>query len=222
VTKKTAAEMADERALHLEDEAKFNAAYSLANEGEAVCNTCGEVKPHAAFPHYAQANLMCKPCIDAKRNLASRDGVEAYRDKGAKVVAERIRQLIDLKKPLSNAPHITQYIDALIGRMGGVQQVVDRYVLQLEKAEHKNPGSKTVLDVYAFLGKMILYSTEHRATAPDVQAMTDGELRAERQRIQLEVLYQELLAAADPEQRATIEAVASKVKLAELPQEDAA
>jgi hypothetical protein len=202
-----------ERAAVLHEATAFNAAFGIANEGEAVCTVCGDVRPKSEFPHYATAIIKCPKCLKAEHAIASRDGRDAAFNRGAMTIAKRIEQIVDGKKPLTHAPHITEYLDELVKQMGGTPQVVARWLKQLSLAEldPKKMGSKTVMDQYQFIGKLILYSTEHRATAPDVTALSDMQLAAERQRLQFQLLLDELMDAANPEQRRVIEQTVLKI-----------
>lgn len=111
--------------------------------------------------------------------------------RNAKVARERIRKRAERVKELvaamhaqhANAPHISELCDSMLAQFGGLEGFAASWKEQIDEAVDKNPGSKTVLDQYYAVAKLIGMSTAYRATAKDIAAMTDDEIDAERERL---------------------------------------
>lgn len=173
---------------HAQFESQFG---TLAPEGSLRCSGCGDV--HEAnkenFPRLEFKERICKTCLNLQHATAKNRRKEKEQSEAAQLATKMISAITTGKK-LVNAPHITEFLDVLIRKIGGTEQFADRYLDNLHAAETAKKGSPLVMKAYEHITKLILYSTQYRSTAPDVAELNDNEL-AERLRGAVEAMLDE-------------------------------
>lgn len=78
-----------------------------------------------------------------------------------------------------DVPHISELAAEMLKKFGGLSPFAQSWFSEIQAARAMKPGSKTVLDQYAAIGKLIKYSTENRHSAPDAYSMSDEEIAEE-------------------------------------------
>jgi len=78
-----------------------------------------------------------------------------------------------------NAVHISELNERLIELLGGLDGFARFYVNQIVAAAATRPGGKNVLDACKQICNVVLASTQHRRSAPDVENLTTEDLERE-------------------------------------------
>ncbi len=139
-----------------------------------VCEQCNQLRPLAEF---FGKDHTCKTCHqlltqeDANKRCERLE--QALTHKALAMMATRA------KRERLTAPHITEAVSILVRDLGGLEGMIGKYVDHILRAAEDKPGSRLVLDQFRYVTQLIIASTEHRGTAPDVAGMTDEELEAE-------------------------------------------
>lgn len=167
-------------------------------EGYKRCTTCARAFPDTKEHFPADSKHHCRECHREKRRKNDASGREKKRE-AASVMADKAIKAITGGQ-LEAAPHITEYLDEMVRQVGGLKQLVSRHLHQVAEAEAARPGSQTVLKFYEHVGKLILYSTQHRSTAPDAHSLSDDELADELKENLVQLLMQKLGGDVTPEQ----------------------
>lgn len=148
----------------------------VAKKGERYCTSCGLPGPPAQMKR-----SLCKHC----QMLSEQDAVTQQRRQQTETA---LRGLVStIKGNRIDVPHISELTAQMIKRFGGLEQMTVEWKTCIDAAMRANPGSKTVLDQFYALAKLVLMSTEHRQSAPDLAGVTEAELESE-----MRVLMQEM------------------------------
>lgn len=141
---------------------------------ERVCRVCGNLKPIALFKWKDHRNgtrdTMCRPCgVKLERkHIMERKLIE--REEGLKGLVQQVRQ------SKLNAPHISEYLDVVLRKLGGVEVLATMQVDQIEMLLEMRPGSPAAVNSLKDVVKLIVASTQHRDSAPDLAQITDEQL----------------------------------------------
>jgi hypothetical protein len=155
------------------------------NQDIKVCRGCGKAKELKDFQrHNDRYEHSCKIC--QKREEVQK----SLRLVTQKQIAEFDRTVSGIAKTI-NAPHISEALESLMLRFGGVNGFTKFYYEQVQAAALDEPGSKKVLDACKAITNMIEASTIHRASAPDVASLTDEQLKAEKALILLQMVSED-------------------------------
>lgn len=147
-----------------------------------TCVDCLKALPLTAFSKYKLAQRVCSDCL---RKAAAKKLMEQIsKRRGDPSITGR-------KVPELQSPHITEFTDVLVRKMGGLERLVDQQIAQLRRAEADAPGSKRVLEAYRQITNLVKESTIHRQSAPDVTSLSDAELELERVQIILQLIAED-------------------------------
>jgi len=138
--------------------------------GHRFCLGCLKQKPVNEFHEDSKACLPCSESLEIKE-LAERK--EKKLDDLAAVAEKMIHATA---KNSLNVPHVTEYVQEIIEQLGGVKELVRRRLGALQNAEQDDGGSARVMRGYEQLEKLIVSSTEHLDSAPDIDKMSREEL----------------------------------------------
>jgi hypothetical protein len=123
----------------------------------------------------------CPPChakaeraAEERRVRRKRQDIEAA-DKKKRSIGFFDR----LAKKKLDAAHISELCEEIVGEFGGLHQFARFFVAQTMAAAARNPGGKVALDACAKVISIIVASTEHRKSAPDVENLTDEDIEKE-------------------------------------------
>lgn len=118
-------------------------------------------------------------CLDCRRKIRRMLREDRIDEKTRRARDAAVRRAVGLiRGDKIDAPHVSELVEAMFQRFGGVEQFSVEWHIQIMKAAELKPGSKTVLDAYRDLAKLVVMSTEHRASAPDLDGMEDAEIEA--------------------------------------------
>ena len=146
----------------------------LSYETERRCEDCRVVRPVANFRGDARTCDMCVADEPRKQKLARQH-------QSAKFASQRL--VASVRGSKINAPHISELCEAIVEQFDGLHNFAKIWKQQIDIAIANSPGSKTVLDSFYGITKLIAVSTEHRGSAPDVADLTDEELAIELEAI---------------------------------------
>lgn len=99
--------------------------------------------------------------------------------------AELKSQISHLSDKTLETPHVSELCAALVKEFGGLEAVAKQFYQTIIAAP---PGSKIALDGFKALTNLVLYSTQHRSTAPDVVAMSDMEIKQEKMSLLIQMI----------------------------------
>lgn len=129
-----------------------------------LCVRCQTQRPVENFP---DASNHCARCQSLAKLSDRRK--EDVRMASRQIVAEARRDKI-------NVPHICELTAELLETFGSLREFCREWKSQIDEAGIANPGSRTVLDQYYAVAKLVKMSTENRASAPDLQDLTDEQI----------------------------------------------
>lgn len=148
----------------------------VAKKGEKYCTACGLPGP----PSQMKRSL-CKHCL----MVSEQDAATLQKRQQTETA---LRGLVSsMRGNRIDVPHISELTAQMIKRFGGLEQMTVEWKSCIDAAIKANAGSKTVLDQFYALAKLVLMSTEHRQSAPDLAGVTEAELESE-----MRVLMQEM------------------------------
>jgi len=137
---------------------------------------CGEKKLRSEFLLPGTTKVIDK-CNDCLRKSISDGTITAVNAKREGLTREALAMFVaEVRGEKLNAPHITELVDEMTRQFGGLVSFCKEWKYNIDKAVERQPGSKPVLDAYAGLSKLIVESTAHRKSAPDVASCTDDEI----------------------------------------------
>ncbi len=140
-----------------------------------TCVACEREKPFTAFPRAPGGKGRIYKCAACVAGYDPR----AIRKKKAEE-KQTLRLLVTALRGKSiNAPHISELTEQAVVLFGGVEGLAIAWKQQIDEAIKVRPGSKTVLDAFYSIAKLIQLSTENRHTAPDLEGMSDEDIAAE-------------------------------------------
>lgn len=152
-----------------------------------ACDHC-----HVEFPvgmlTYRQREKPLYLCPVCDRMLMVRERAEdkakakeqAQAEAAEKANAADDRKLMRLAtRQRINAVHISELNEMIMRRFGSVEQFVDFYYEQTMQAATLNPGGKVALDACHKIVQIVIASTAHRQSAPDVENLSDEDLERE-------------------------------------------
>lgn len=151
-------------------------------EPDLLCVRCETLKPPHQFPESAHSKEgrgnTCYTCLlnDRRAKLVE------HKNKSAGKVFSVL--MGEMRKPI-DAPHISEMVEQVLHKFGGVEAFATFYYDQMMKAAVRTPGSKTVLDACKAVTQMVNNSTKHRHTAPDVSLLSDEDLEREARQLVL-------------------------------------
>jgi len=137
---------------------------------------CGEKKLRSEFLLPGTTKVIDK-CNDCLRKSISEGTISAVNAKREGLTREALAMFVaDIRGNKLESPHVTELVDEMIRQFGGLVSFCKEWKYNIDRAVERQPGSKPVLDAYAGLSKLIVDSTAHRNTAPDVASCTDDEI----------------------------------------------
>lgn len=150
---------------------------------QRMCRECGQPRPLVDFEEEMGDAASFHPtfvrntCVSCRRHMRRLKNAKKKDEREARQRETAIKQvLVALKGNKLSAPHITELADEIFKRFGGVEQFTAEWHAEIQLAREAKPGSKTVLDAYRDLGRLVAASTEHRASAPDLSDLSMEDL----------------------------------------------
>lgn len=139
-----------------------------------LCVKCNAIKqPHRFRMVYGKpATGLCRDCESKQASLRIMERLREMRSQNLKGELGTLSRTID-------APHISELCEAMTKKYGGIDAVATAWKSQIDAAASSQPGSKVALDAFRAYMNLVLYSTQNRASAPDVATMSQEELRHE-------------------------------------------
>lgn len=143
-----------------------------------MCKHCRLMLEPSEFKGYGtggKVSDICKRCtaVNAVAHARAQSGEEKGREVAIKSFIAKVRGQ-DV-----TAPHISELCSEMIKRFGDLESFSREYYRQIQEAASKRPGSKTALDAYGAIVKLVSASTVNRASSPDVSDLTDADIEAE-------------------------------------------
>jgi hypothetical protein len=147
---------------------------SIENIQERVCRKCGNLRPVHMFRWKGAAkkyrDTICRKCDNRREGEEARARKAAEREAGLRGLVQQVRAT------KLDVPHISEYLEAVLQKLGGVQVLASMHVDQIEMLLELRPGSAGAVKALTDISKLILASTEHRQSAPDLAQITDDQL----------------------------------------------
>jgi hypothetical protein len=137
------------------------------------CAKCGKLKPTTAYQYPKAVN--CKTCVRRRCLIGQRDRL---RTSLANLAQHRI--VAAARGDRLDAPRISQVCAEMFSLLGGVDGFCKRWFTNLEILEKERPASKTLMDEYRALTKLLRESTASiDATGGGVASLSDEDLDRE-------------------------------------------
>ena len=148
-----------------------------------LCKFCLKEKPHGEFDlkqlknaNKAFLRSICKDCRREQRRLETAQKNKKIEDKiVGKIFALSLKDKID-------APHISELAAVLTKELGGLQQACARLSKHIQDTAAKDP--KAGARLYFGWIQLVKWSSEQRATAPDLVDLSNEDLEREARRLQ--------------------------------------
>jgi hypothetical protein len=145
---------------------------------KTVCLGCQKPRNADDFPVLGSGkSQVCTDCVKARRSEQRTE-----KEKQAKDAA--IRKLVSAAKGNEiDVPHISEVAGAVVKKLGGLEVFAQAFaddigrIRQLVYEGKQTP--RVLLDADRAVFNLIVASTEHRSTAPDVEQMSIEELQLE-------------------------------------------
>lgn len=159
-----------------------------------VCIQCGLALPISAFRAGGAGKMNVFPknnrnCCRKCRRKLNDEKLETAKAAAADTAFGLIMNGVDGKRVRQiEVPHISELTEMMLQRFSGTESFTVAWKDQIDKAAVAKPGSKTVLDAFAKIANMVVSSTEHRRTAPDVAELNDADLDREFEQSALAIL----------------------------------
>ncbi len=151
-----------------------------------LCPNCLKRKPKSEFHHCGKksqgkhkAGFFCLECEPRRRIEKVRNTIrEKKMTKKTQHFAHITKQIRE--KPIE-VPHIAELAEAVMNEfktdeLSPVQAYAKEFKSHFDMAMTHNVGKKTMTDLFAVMKNLIVASTEHRTSAPDVANLTDDEI----------------------------------------------
>lgn len=154
------------------------------------CIKCGEEKPEDAFGIVPVTTIQDKTFGGTRSTIChrckQRQKMErAFKKFDQERVSYTLRKANEVKK--IDAPHVAQQCEGIMKLFNGLEGYVKFWYGQIMEAAAQKPGSRLVLEHCREINKLIVNSTAHRNSAPDVQHMQPDEIEHEMRRIVLDL-----------------------------------
>jgi len=109
---------------------------------------------------------------------------------------EANKKLKEIQHVLCNTtlrvPHISEVVAKGVELLGGVNGLMTMYTDALKASYEEDPGSRKTLDHLRKFVDLIVASTEHRKSAPDVEGLSDDEIIAEYRTLALQAVTSDM------------------------------
>jgi hypothetical protein len=144
--------------------------YGLAAESATLpCNECGEADTLSNMTYFLNEGIPSWICLKCRKNHRG--------DRNMPVLVKK-------KNEGLKCPHVSELNeDMIINMFGGLSGYTKFWFQQLMISAVRKPGCKDVLDNCGRIANLIIASTAHRQTAPDIAELSDEELVQEVSRL---------------------------------------
>jgi hypothetical protein len=151
-----------------------------------LCARCNQLRDIVDF----HDDFQCKAC---HTNLTA---LEANKQLGEiqQVLCNTTLRVMaaDRKGQRINAPHISEVVAKGVELLGGVDGMMRMYTDALKASYEEDPASRKTLDHLRKFVDLIVASTEHRKSAPDVEGLSDDEILAEYRTLALQAVTSDM------------------------------
>lgn len=159
---------------------------------QSFCGRCQRVLPGSEFRNRLETGRgresVCKECL--KENPGKKSQKRKRIEQGIhRLLAATQQETVDV-------PTISRLASGLVKELGGVDSVIQQWATQIRAAKD---GSKTKLDQYQFVFKMLAQVAQDRREELDVTKLSEEELERAIEGYALRILNPEDVAGDDGE-----------------------
>jgi hypothetical protein len=151
-----------------------------------LCARCNQLRPIHDFHDEFRCNQCYTDLTALEANKKLKEIQHVLCNTTLRVMAA------DRKGERINAPHISEVVAKGVELLGGVNGLMTMYTDALKASYEEDPGSRKTLDHLRKFVDLIVASTEHRKSAPDVEGLSDDEIIAEYRTLALQAVTSDM------------------------------